>query len=287
MAEYKKAYKTPGKRTGRSTPALSLKIETTDPNSHNVDIDDFLKTAEKWLSALRAFALDQGKVVKWEIIELKKSSAFIQIQPVQVKTHKPDAKLVKTWDEGLRTIEKTGRPPNKFTPTSLAALQDFVFSVPQNTVVSVGNGKPSQAIQITALIQRRVEEAAQLMPFTVPREYRSQGSLRGRLAILDSWNPDERSFHLQLPLAPDRHVKCTYHDPVLVSSLGAGFEGLVEITGELRYKADQPWPFAADVDRIRVLSGTPEVSLRDLTGLMRIPEGLDSVSYIRSVRDAE
>ena len=43
---------------------------------------------------------------------------------------------------------------------------------------------------------------------------------------------------------------------------GGGFEGTVEITGLLSYKPDQPWPFAADVDRIRVLPRKPEVSLR-------------------------
>jgi hypothetical protein len=271
----------------QTSPSLSLKIETTDSKTHNVNADDFFKIAEKWLSALKSFALEQGELVEWEIVDLKKSSAFIQVQPIKVRTHKPAAKLVKTWDDGFRKIEKTGRPPAKFTPVSLAALEEFVFSVPQHTVVYVGNGLPSSAMPITALTQRRVEEAAHRRPVETPREYVSHGSIRGRLAVLDSWKPEERSFHLQLPLAPDKHVKCTYRDPALVSSLGAGFEGVVEITGLLSYKPDQPWPFAADVDRIRVLPRTPEINLRDLVGLIRLPEGLDSVSYVRSVRDAE
>lgn len=287
MPNRKKARSTPSEKLSESTPALSLKIETTDSKTRNVNVDDFLTTAEKWLNALKAFALEQGALVKWEIVDLKKSSAFIQVQPVKVNTRQPAAKIVKTWDDGLRKIEKTGRPPANFTPVSLAALKEFVFSVPQNTVVSVGNGLAGAALHITALTQHRVEEAAQRRPVEVPREYVSQGSVRGRLAVLDSWKPEERSFHLQLPLAPDKHVKCTYRDPALVTSLGSGFEGTVEITGLLRYKPEQPWPYAADVDRIRVLPRSPEVSLRDLVGLIRLPENMDSVSYIRSVRDAE
>ena len=58
---------------------------------------------------------------------------------------------------------------------------------------------------------------------------------------------------------------------------GGGFEGTVEITGLLSYKPDQPWPFAADVDRIRVLPRKPEVSLRS-TGR------LHSVRSRRNVR---
>jgi hypothetical protein len=272
---------------GQGTPSLSLKIETTDSKTHNVNVDDFFGTAEKWLGALKAFAHEQGEVVRWEIVGLNKSSAFIQVQPIKIATRKPAAKLVKTWDQGLREIEKTGQPPPKFTPASLAALQEFVLSVPQNTTVSVGNGLAAAAMPITALTQRRVEEAVNRRPVEVPREYVSHGSVRGRLAVLDSWKPDERSFHLQLPLAPDKHVKCIYRDPALVTSLGQGFEGTVEITGLLRYKPDQPWPYAADVDRIRVLPRISQVSLRDLVGLVPLPEGLDSVSYIRSVRDAE
>jgi hypothetical protein len=286
MADRKKS-RLPSEKPRPSIPTLSLKIETADTLSRNVNVDDFLKTAEKWLSALKAYALEQGELVKWEIVDLKKSSAFIQVQPVTVKTHKPAAKLVKTWDAGLRKIEKTGQPPTRFSSATLAALEEFVFSVPQNTVVSVGNGRATAALPITSVTQLRVQEAAHRRPVKSQREYVSHGSLRGRLAVLDSWKPEERSFHLQLPFAPDRHVKCTYRDPALVVPLGSGFEGMVEITGELRYKPDQPWPYAADVDRIRVLPRSPEVSLRDLVGLIHLPEGTDSVSYIRSVRDAE
>jgi len=287
MPNRKKARSTPSEKLRKDSPTLSLKIETTDSKTSNVNVDDFLRTAEIWLTALKAFAVEQGELVRWEIVDLKKSSAFIQVQPVKVNTRRPAAKLVKQWDEGFRKIEKTGRPPGNFTSASLAALKEFVFSVPQNTVVSVGNGFAGSGSPITALTQHRVEEALHRRPVEVPREYVSQGSVRGRLAVLDSWKPEERSFHLQLPLVPDKHVKCTYRDPALVTSLGAGFEGTVEITGQLRYKPEQPWPYAADVDRIRVLPRSPEVSLRDLVGLIHLPGNMDSVSYIRSVRDAE
>ena len=99
------------KTSDKTTPALSLKIETTDSKSHNVNVDDFFKTAEKWLSALKAFALEQGELVTWEIVELKKSSAFIQVQPIKVKTQKPAAKLVKTWTTDSAESRRLGDLP--------------------------------------------------------------------------------------------------------------------------------------------------------------------------------
>ncbi len=266
--------------------SLSLKIETTDPKRRNVDADEFLATAEKWLKALKSFAHSQGQSVSWEIVDLRKSSAYIQVEPVKPKTGKVVPALVRDWEQGLRTIERTGVATPKFTPSSLEALKDFVFSVPINRIVSVGNGIAGDRQPITALTQRRVEEAANKLPLE-RREYTSHGSVRGRLAVLDSWNPEERSFRLQLPLAPNKPVKCIYRDSSLVTELGEGFEGTVEITGELKYRPAEPWPYAAEVDRIRVLPRRSPINLRDLVGLMHLPDGQDSVSYIRSLRDAE
>jgi hypothetical protein len=273
-------------RKDKATPTLSLKIETTDANRPNVTADDFLATAEKWLNALKAFAQSQGQQVKWEIVDLRKSSAFIQVQPVKIKTGKPAPTLVRTWDQGISQIERTGRASAKFTPTSINALADFVLAIPKNNVVYVGNGLAVHHRQVTAVTQKRVEEAARRM-LAERREYVSQGSIRGRLAVLNSWNPEERSFQLQLPLAPNRPIKCTYQDGSLATELGEGFEGNVEITGQLRYRPDEPWPYSADVERIRVLPRKSDVSLKDLVGLLRLPEGQDSVSYIRSLRDAD
>jgi hypothetical protein len=271
--------------TPEHQPALSLKVESGDDKNPHVDAEEFLTTAEKWLRALKMFATEQGKEVKWEIVDLRKSSAFIEVQPVTVKTHKPAAALVKRWEAGVRKIEKTGRPAPGFTPHSLVALKDFVSSLPKDAVVKVGNhaGEP---LQLTALTQRRVEEAAQRMPVPQKTEYSTRGSVRGRLAVLDSWKPDERSFTLQLPLAPNQPVKCTYVDPQLVEKLGGSFEGTVEITGKLHYKPDRPWPSAAEVENIRPLNKVP-VSLKELVGLVPLPPGINSVSYVRSVRDAE
>jgi hypothetical protein len=267
-------------------PGLSLKVESLDRSHPRVDADEFLSTAEKWLRALKAFAVEQGQQVKWEIVDLRKSSAFIEVQAVKVKNHKPATALIRKWDEGLRKIEKTGRPPAKFTPASISALKEFVSSVPKDAVVSLGNGSAHGRLQITALTQRRVEEAAQRLPQEPKREYVTQGSVRGRLAILDSWKPEQRFFSLQLPLAPNKPVKCTYRDQTLVAALGDSFEGTVEITGTLHYHADQPWPHTAEVENIRPLH-PPNVGLKDLVGLIELPTGQDSVSYIRSVRDAE
>jgi hypothetical protein len=273
------------RKKDETQPSLSLKVESTDEKHPHVDADDFLTTAEKWLRALKTFASEQGKAVKWEIIDLRHSSAFIEVQPVTVKTHKPAPVLVRQWEQGIRKIEKTGRPAPGFKPQSLVALKEFVSSLPKDAVVKVGNhaGDP---LKLTALTQRRVEEAAQRMPVPQKTEYSTRGSVRGRLAVLDSWKPEERSFTLQLPLAPNQPVKCTYLDPQLVEKLGGSFEGTVEITGKLHYKPDRPWPSAVEVSGIRPLNKVP-VSLKSLAGLVTLPPGIDSVSYVRSVRDVE
>lgn len=274
-------------KTVQDQLSLSLKLETTDKKRRNVDADDFFSAAEKWLRALKIFAKEQGEHVKWEIVDLRKSSALVEVQPIKVNTGKPAPALVRHWEQGLRKIEETGKPAPKFTPESLSALHDFVFSIPTNTIVSFGNGRASERHKVTPLTQRRIEQAVAAFPAEPKREYVAQGSLRGLLAVLDSWNPEERSFRLKLPMAPAKPVKCTYRDASLTAELGESFEGMVEITGHLRYRPEQPWPFAADVERITTLPRKPKISLKDLIGLIKLPEGQDSVSYVRGLRDAE
>lgn len=132
-----------------------------------------------------------------------------------------------------------------------------------------------------------MEEAVNAASLAVPREYSVRGNLRGRLAVLNSWNPEDRSFRLQVTLAPGKPVNCTYRDEHLVNELGAGFEGVAEIDGLLHYRREEIWPHRAEVDAIRVLAREQVTPLKELVGILRLPRGQDSVSYIRSVRDAE
>src|SRR5260370_33396863 len=165
------------------------------------------------------------------MMDVNKSSAFTEVQTVKVNNGKPIPTLARNWDYGLRKIEKTGTPAPKFTPDALSALHDFVFSIPKDTVVSIGNGSTHERHQITPSTQRSVQQAATHFPPQPRTEYVSKGSIRGRLAVLASWNPEERSFRLQLPLAPARPVKCTYRDTNLVSYLREAFERMMEING--------------------------------------------------------
>jgi hypothetical protein len=267
-------------------PSLSLHVEPTDDKRRNVDAEEFFALAERWLKSLKAFASDNRQNVRWEIVGLKKASALVQVRPVQAQSQKPLPSLMRQWDRGVRELQKTGRPPHGFTSTSLQALQDFVKAIPADSKVTLGDGV-KKPLLVTAETQRRVEEAVVAASSAVPHEYSVRGKLRGRIAVLNSWNPDERSFRLQVTLAPGKPVVCTYRDEHLVSELGSGFEGVAEVDGLLHYRRDEEWPHRAEVELIRVLAREHVTSLKDLVGILQLPRGQDSVSYVRSVRDAE
>jgi|ERR1035441_3445123 hypothetical protein len=274
-------------RNPRPAPVLSLLVEPVEQGYRNVNAEHFFASAERWLKALQAFASDAGRRVTWEIVELKKSSAFVQVRPVEPQTRKPVPALARQWEAGVRQLEQTGRPPEGFKINSLGALQEFVKGVSPDAAVTLGNGSKKKSILITAQTQRRVEEAVAAASSGVPLEYSVRGKLRGRLAVLNSWDQDDRSFRLQILLAPGKPVICGYKDNRLVTELGYGFEGIVEVEGLLHYRREGIWPYKAEIDRIYVLTREQTVSLKDLVGLLRLPEGQDSVSYIRRVRDAE
>jgi hypothetical protein len=270
------------------SPCLSLHLEPADDKRLNVDAEQFFTLAERWLKSLKAFASDTGQHVKWEIVELKKASAFVQVRPVDAQSRQPLPSLACGWDKGLRELQKTGLPPQGFTQASLQTLQDFVRSVPTDSTVTLGDGtKKKKPFLVNAETQRRVEEAVAAASSTAPHEYSVRGKLRGRLAVLNSWNPEERSFRLQVTLAPGKPVNCTYRNEHLVNELGSGFEGVAEVDGLLHYRRAEVWPHRAEVDAIRVLAREQVTSLKDLVGILQLPRGQDSVSYVRSLRDAE
>jgi hypothetical protein len=272
----------------RVRPSLSLHVEPAETKLQNVDAEQFFGLAEKWLKALKAFASDTGLHVRWEIIELKKASAFVQVRPVEAQTLRPIPTLVRDWDNGIRSVQKSGRPPEGFKLASLQALQEFVKAVPSDNMVSLGRGATKKSpLFLTAETQRMLEQAIAVASSQIPLQYSVRGTLRGRLAVLNSWNPDERSFRLQISLAPGKPVNCTYRDEQLVRALGAGFEGVVEVEGLFHYKREEVWPNRAEVFGIRLLAREQVNSLQDLVGLIRLPEGHDSVNYVRSLRDAE
>jgi len=213
----------------------------------------------------------------------------VQVRPVEALTRRPLTSLVRGWDKGLRELQRSGLPPQGFTPASLQTFQEFVRAVPTDSTVTLGDGTrgKKRPFLVNAETQRRIEEAVAVASSAVPQEYSVRGKLRGRLAVLNSWNPEERSFRLQVTLAPGKPVTCTYRDEHLVNELGSGFEGVAEVDGLLHYRREEVWPHRAEVETIRVLAREQVTSLKDLVGLLQLPGGLDSVSYVRSLRDAD
>src|ERR1039458_263981 len=133
----------------RATPALSLLVQPAEQRQRNVNAEQFFALADRWLKALQAFASDTGQRVTWEIVELKKSSAFVQVRPVEPQTRKPVPALARQWEAGVRQLEQTGRPPEGFKINSLGALQEFVKGVSPDAAVTLGNGSKKKSILIT------------------------------------------------------------------------------------------------------------------------------------------
>jgi hypothetical protein len=265
------------------TSSLTLIVKPAEDPTELVDADKFIATASKWLSALSTFASDQGLHVRWEIAGLEQSSAIVEVIPVDVTTGLIASDIASKWDSALREVESTGRPPDTVQPTSLRAMAEFVSSTSELSV-AIRSGAISEPHPISAATQKRLLDAVSLLP---PQEYQITGTVRGRLAVLNSWNPKERWFRLQLPLAPDKYVKCVYGDVRLIEELGQTFEHLLEVTGTLHYELGQPWPFHIDVDRVRQVPQRPSMTIDELIGTIKLPPGVDSVSFVRGLRDAE
>ena len=262
---------------------LTLIVKPADDPERPVDAERFLQTASKWLASLDSFALDVGLKVRWEIAELKRSSALLEIVPVNIATGLIASSIAENWNDVVREIERTGTPPVSLQPATLRDLEQFVTTT-NDLAVTVRVGDEPIVQTISANTQKRLKDAIAALP---SEEYTQEGTIRGTLAVLNSWNPRERWFRLKLPLVPDKQVRCAYSDENLIAELGDTFEKTLDVKGILHYRRSEAWPFFVDVASVSKL---PDITLEAVEKLIQpivIPHGLDSVSYIRSVRDAE
>lgn len=262
---------------------LTLVVKPLDDPERPVEAEQFLQAATKWLKSLTSFASDSGLEVRWEIAELRRSSALLEVIPVDVRTGIIANSIAGEWKRVVREIEATGVSPKEFSPNTVRDLEHFT-SAANTLAVAISAGDEIAAQPITVTTQKRLKEAVSTLP---SEEYKQSGTIRGRLAVLNSWNPEERWFRLRIPLAPEKQVRCVYHDENLISDLGDTFEKLVDVTGMLHYRNDEIWPSLIEVASIRKF---PKLSLDRFLSEMKpipLPVGMDSVACIRSLRDAE
>jgi hypothetical protein len=262
---------------------LTLVVRPVDDPERPVDAEQFLQTATKWLASLASFACDSGLQVRWEIAELKRSSAVLEVIPVDVRTGIIATSVSKDWKRVVKEIETTGIPPREISAATIRDIEQFT-SAANVLSVAISSGDDLSIQPITVEMQKRLKEVIAALPSD---EYTQEGTIRGRLAVLNSWNPEERWFRLRIPLAPEKQLRCIYTDEGLISDLGDTFEKLVDVTGLMHYKKSEIWPSLIEVRSIRKL---PELSLDKFLADLRpfpIPDGMDSVRYIRSLRDAE
>lgn len=173
---------------------LTLVVKPADDPDRPVDAERFLETATKWLASLASFASDSGHNVRWEIAELKRSSALLEVVPVDVSTGLVAASIAISWSEAVREIERSGSAPAHFRPATIRDIEQFA-SVASDLTTTVRAGEDSAAWPISVMTQKRLKDAVAALPSD---EYVLEGTIRGRLAVLNSWNPKERWFRLRL-----------------------------------------------------------------------------------------
>jgi len=262
---------------------LTLTVRPINDPEKPVDAEDFLHAATRWLASLSSFAIDSGLDVRWEIAELKRSSAVLEVIPVDSTTGIIATSIASGWKTVVRQIEETGMAPDSLNPSTIREIEQFT-SEANKLSMSITAGHDSISQHITVSTQKRMKEAVAALP---NEEYVQEGTVRGSLAVLNSWNQDERWFRLRIPIAPEKQVRCSYSDESLISALGDTFERLVDVTGLMHYKKSEVWPYLVHVRSVRKVGSFSLDSFLQNLKPFNLPPGHDSVSYIRSMRDAE
>lgn len=133
-------------------------------------------------------------------------------------------------------------------------------------------------IPVTRELEHRIDQI-------IGPDILAEGTIAGDLETVNVHN---RSTFYIYPTVGPKKVLCNF--PVhLFEAVKLGLKQYVSVSGKLRYKAREPFPYAIDVTDIEINPPGNELpSLWDLRGIEEHATGdVDSVAFIRAMRDAK
>ena len=240
------------------------------------DLSEFLAGLVDALAALEVIVPGPGSVVA-RVADLKVGSAVLEVD-VEVPSDADasrDAVIVElllneiAWASGSKAAAPTSEPRlRRAVRRMLRPLQEHVHEI---IVTSDGTEIRAQHIPEEAPEPKVVEVAT--------------GSFTGRVDVINVH--DRRLFYIYPAAGPVR-VRCEF-EPALLENLREAIGRYVTVTGTLAYQEGSVFPSKVIVDRLTV--HPPREKLPTLASLFgAFPDltgGLDSVTYIRQLRDAQ
>lgn len=262
---------------------ITVTIQGSKADKGRVRLSDFIKQLEAVKSSLkqteRLVSDSDEPALYYHIVQLTYASpATVVIEPVEVE---PDLiglgdRTVKQFVSNLQQVSR-GRRPSRADLPALQSYQGLTSMLRQHVGKIAIKHSGNKAIVIDSRFATRIAK------IIGPDEI-AKGSMYGMLEWLNLHRNINR-FHIYPTIGPTK-IDCDF-EPELKSQVIAGIDRYVQVSGDLRYKHLEKFPYAMNVKNIEVLPPESELpSLYDLRGIAPKATGdQSSADFVRSLRD--
>jgi len=237
-------------------------------------VGELIRALERTLEMLRGIEQKmpgRQRLNEWEVSDLNANGEL----RLTVKGDTAES-LVQTYMKGMRSLEDSATIPTNFDETDLSNakrlvslldddVESITFSTPGEDSVS-----PTQhvAANVDAIMKRRY--------------LYSGGTIEGRL---ETFNVHGTNTFTIYDVLTDEKTVCEFPESLYSEAYGA-VSSRVAVTGRIKYNRDGR-PVSMTVESIRKLREAKDLPQIRSGEQIDITGGIDSVEYIRKMRDAE
>jgi hypothetical protein len=217
--------------------------------------------------------------VVYRVVDLSHSSPAtitLEATPIDPQIDYSDL-IVDKFISGLQTITQRSEPPADFDRETLEAYKG-ITSMLRRHMTEIEISADGVELPITRDLEHKIDHI-------IGPDILSEGSMTGDLETVNVHN--KNTFYIYPVIGPKK-VLCNF-SPDMFDKVKIALKQYVTVTGVLRYKAREPYPYAIDVKELEM--SPPEEQLPTIWDLRGIAPaatgGLDSVAFIRTLRDAK
>ncbi len=259
---------------------LAFKLQGHDRDEGRVRAHDFASFLDSVLACLRQVekltgAKDQ---IVYRITDLQQSSAVIAFEAVPV-TEAPDLtqSVISLFARGAQSLERGTSPPEVFDRPTLERFRALAAPLHRH-VTSIAVETPYGNFDIS----RRIQEAVDKL---LGQDVASFDTVSG---YLDAVNVHVDAIFFLYPPTGTRGIRC-YFSPSNLAEVKEAITRYVTVTGAFLYHAKETFPVRIDVHELAINPSAEALPrLRSFLGVRpNLTGGLESASYVRSLRDAE
>src|SRR5215216_3996943 len=262
---------------------ISITIEGSPQDNGRVRLFDFIKQLEAIKTSLkqteRLVSDSDDPGLYYKIVELTYSSpATVVIEPVESTDDIKGLgdRTVRQFVTNLRQVAR-GRRPTRADLPALQSYQGLTAMLRQHVGAVAIKHSGNQTITIDKKFATRIARI-------IGPDETAKGSLYGMLEWLNLHRNINR-FHIYPTIGPTK-VDCDFQ-PELKPKVIKAIDQYVRVTGDLRYKHLEKFPYAMDVANIEIMPPENELpTLFDLKGIAPQATGdMSAADFIRSLRD--